>query len=154
VSKIKAEAKRKRSKLPLAQSAPTAVMASTSDRAAHAKERPPLVGNYQVLQDYEVPTASVRVFSLNAQEQSVESHLHRRSMQIYVALAGQVRIVGDGVVTNLRPYEALAVWPRTTHSASAVEGDAVVMNISVPPLAADDQIASSGGTAGLEDGRQ
>ncbi len=56
-----------------------------------------------------------------------------------MALEGRVAILRDGVEEILEPYRALEVAPRVVHSARAVDPVAVVMNISVPPLAADDQ---------------
>jgi mannose-6-phosphate isomerase-like protein (cupin superfamily) len=62
-------------------------------------------------------------------------------MQIYVALQGTVAVEVDGAERTLAPYEALAVWPGSAHRASPVDGDVVLMNISIPPLAGDDQLA-------------
>lgn len=102
-------------------------------------QRPVRVGEYELLTDFECPSASVRVFRLLPRH-PVQTHEHRKSMQIYVALEGDVEIEQDGVIQALRPFEAVAVWPRTRHSARVHSGDmAVVMNISIPPLSADDQ---------------
>jgi mannose-6-phosphate isomerase-like protein (cupin superfamily) len=101
--------------------------------------RPPLVGDYELLADYQVPTASVRVIRMRAGAQAVGSHVHRRSMQIYIALAGEIAVEHDGVTAALMPYQSLSVWPGSRHSARPVGGDAVLMNISIPPLDADDQ---------------
>ncbi len=101
--------------------------------------RPEPVGTYEILQDFETPTASIRVFRMSTQAEAVGGHVHRRSMQIYVALAGTIAIDVDGVETRLQPYQALTVWPGSVHSATSVEPDAVLMNISIPPLGADDQ---------------
>jgi mannose-6-phosphate isomerase-like protein (cupin superfamily) len=106
-----------------------------------SNDRPIPVGIYQLLQDFECPAASVRVFRLEGERDAVGSHVHRRSAQVYVALRGTVMVDVDGVETVLAPYQALAVWPGEGHSASAVGGEAVLMNISVPPLRADDQVA-------------
>ncbi len=101
----------------------------------------PTVGEYQILQDFETAAASVRVFAMPFGAGAIGSHVHRRSMQIYVALQGSVAVEIDGVERTLLPYEALAVWPGSKHRASPVDGDVVLMNISVPPLAPDDQLA-------------
>lgn len=101
----------------------------------------PTVGEYQILQDFECPTASVRVFAMPIGAGAIGAHVHRRSMQIYVALQGSVAVEIDGVERTLLPYEALAVWPGSKHRASPVDGDVILMNISVPPLAPDDQLA-------------
>lgn len=102
--------------------------------------RPTPVGLYHILQDYECPTASVRVFGMAADAEAVAGHVHHRSMQIYVALEGTVLVDVDGVETMLKPYDVLPVWPGRVHRASSVNGSAVLMNISIPPLAADDQV--------------
>jgi mannose-6-phosphate isomerase-like protein (cupin superfamily) len=96
---------------------------------------------YQLLQDFECAATSVRVFRMQGARDAVGSHVHRRSAQVYVALRGTVMVDVDGMETVLAPYQALAVWPGQGHSASAVGGEAVLMNISVPPLGADDQVA-------------
>jgi mannose-6-phosphate isomerase-like protein (cupin superfamily) len=105
--------------------------------------RPAPVGLYHILQDFECPTASVRVFRMASTGDAVAGHVHRRSMQIYVALEGSVLVDVDGVETVLEPYGALPVWPGSKHSATPVGADAVLMNISIPPLAADDQVAAA-----------
>lgn len=103
--------------------------------------RPQPVGTYHILQDYECPTASVRVFRMIAPGDTIGGHAHRRSMQIYVAIEGAAVIDVDGVKTVLEPYQALSVWAGAVHSATPVGHEAVLMNISIPPLAADDQAA-------------
>jgi mannose-6-phosphate isomerase-like protein (cupin superfamily) len=112
-------------------------------RAVTTERSIPTVGDYQILQDFECPSASVRVFAMPAGLGAVGSHIHRRSMQIYVALQGAVAVEIDGTERTLLPYEAMAVWPGSTHRASPIDGDVVLLNISIPPLAADDQLAVS-----------
>jgi mannose-6-phosphate isomerase-like protein (cupin superfamily) len=106
-------------------------------------QRPSLVGSYELLQDFDAVPASVRVFRLASGAEAVQRHLHHHSSQIYVALEGRVAIDRDGAETELVPYEAAVVTPGTLHAARPIDGPAVVMNISVPPLAADDQFAVS-----------
>lgn len=103
-------------------------------------QRPTPVGLYQILQDFECPTSSVRVFRMKPGADAIAGHVHHRSMQIYVALEGTVLVDVDGVDTVLKPYDVLPVWAGRRHSASPVDGGAVLMNISIPPLAADDQV--------------
>lgn len=105
-----------------------------------SEQRPIPVGVYEVLQDFSCPTASVRVFRLAAEGDAVGGHIHRRSMQIYVALEGSVVVELEGVEHTLVPFDALPVWPGMKHRASPVAGDALLMNISIPPLTADDQV--------------
>lgn len=101
----------------------------------------PTVGDYEILQDFECPAASVRVFDLPVGMGAVGSHIHHRSMQIYVALQGAVMIEVDGVERTLLPYQAMAVWPGSVHRASPLDATATLMNISIPPLGMDDQLA-------------
>lgn len=102
--------------------------------------RPGKVGIYELLQDHEVPEASIRVIRMAASGQAVERHLHHRSTQIYVALEGQTIVEREGVDTRLSPYDVCVVPPNVAHGAYAAGGTAVVMNISIPPLSADDQV--------------
>ncbi|MCL6644628.1 MAG: cupin domain-containing protein [Dehalococcoidia bacterium] len=103
--------------------------------------RPTPVGLYHLLTDFECPAASVRVIRMRGEGDAVGSHVHRRSMQMYLAISGSVVVEVDGVETVLKPYEVLAVWPGSVHRASPLDGEAVVANISIPPLGADDQVA-------------
>ena len=104
-----------------------------------AEQRPIPVGVYDLLTDYVGRKMSVRVFRLQPNREQVDRHRHRRSTQVYVALDGTVAIQRDGVETTLSPYEAVEVPPGVIHGARAVGAPAVLMNISVPPLAVDDQ---------------
>lgn len=103
-------------------------------------ERPVPVGNYELLEDFESPAATVRVLRMARTGQAVERHVHERSAQIYVALQGRVRVEIDGRVAELEPFHAMNVPAGAVHGAAPVGESAVVMNISVPPLGADDQI--------------
>lgn len=103
-------------------------------------ERPAPVGLYEMLQDFECPSASVRVFVMHGPGDAVGGHVHRRSVQIYVALEGTVVVDVDGTEHRLAPYAALPVWPGSVHRASPLAGPAIVMNISIPPLGPDDQL--------------
>lgn len=102
--------------------------------------RPPLVGRYAVLADNEAASATVRVFELGEDIGQVDLHVHQRSAQIYVALQGRVVIMREGHESALVPYEALEVPAGEAHAARAAGERAIVMNISVPPLAPDDQV--------------
>lgn len=101
--------------------------------------RPIAVGVYELLTDFAQRSMSVRVFRLSPDHEQVNLHRHRYSTQVYVALEGQVAVHRDGVETVLSPFQALEVVPGMVHGARAVDDFAVVMNISTPPLAVDDQ---------------
>lgn len=102
-------------------------------------QRPVPVGNYSLLEDFECPSASVRVIRMTAGEERVEPHVHRRSMQLYVVLSGQAVVESDNVERVLEPYRPFAVWPGSPHGVRPTTDEAVVMNISIPPLGVDDQ---------------
>jgi quercetin dioxygenase-like cupin family protein len=102
-----------------------------------------MVGNYELVQDFDSPEASIRVFRVWAGGNSVQPHVHQHSTQYYVALEGRVTIERDGVETVLEPYEVLPVHRGVLHGAKATGAEAVVLNISVPPLRADDQVAAN-----------
>lgn len=107
---------------------------------ATSAPRPALVGNYDLLEDFECSRASVRVLRLRGESERVEPHAHRQTSQIYVALQGRALVEIDGVPTPLEPYKAVLVPAFAEHCAMAAGiEDAIVMNISVPPLSAADQ---------------
>ncbi len=108
--------------------------------------RPEPVGNYDVLQDHEVRDASIRVIRMENTAEAVEPHLHHLSQQVYVALEGRAVIVVDGVEHTVEPYGSVTVPRGSVHTARPEGGTAVVMNISLPPLRADDQAPLPGGS--------
>ena len=46
--------------------------------------RPPQVGNYELMTDYESNEMTVRIFRMVAGVERVEPHVHQRSAQVYV----------------------------------------------------------------------
>jgi len=102
-----------------------------------------MVGQYELVQDFDSPEASLRVFRVWAGGHEVEPHVHQHSTQFYVALEGSVIIQRDGVETVIQPHEILRVTRGTSHGARAAGAEALVLNISVPPLRADDQVPVS-----------
>ncbi len=105
-----------------------------------ADSRPPQVGNYELMTDYESDEMTVRIFRMVAGAERIEPHVHQRSAQVYVPLVGQVAIEVDGVETVVNPYHVHRVAAGRAHAARPAAGTVIVMNISVPPLRADDQI--------------
>ncbi len=102
--------------------------------------RPVPVGNYELLEDLETEEATVRVLRMANTGQAVERHVHERSAQIYVALQGRIRVEVDGAAVVIEPYRAMRIPAGSVHGAGPIGETAVLMNISVPPLQADDQI--------------
>ncbi len=105
-----------------------------------AGPRPTRVGNYELLEDYETEQATVRVLRMARTAQAVQRHLHNHCTQIYVVLEGQIRVHVDGTETEITPYQAKVIPPGAVHGASPVGEAAVLMNLSIPPLRADDQV--------------
>lgn len=101
--------------------------------------RPQMAGRYELLLDFETATATVRVIRLRSEALVVAGHVHQYTDQVYVATEGRTVVTCDGVETVLGPYEALPVPRGSLHSARAAGEESVVLNISVPPLRADDQ---------------
>ena len=103
-------------------------------------KRPPMVGSYELLLDFESADLSVRVFRLEPTAGAVDLHVHRHTNQTYVVLEGNAVISRDGLEDTLGPHQAATVEVGTVHGARASGGEAVLMNISVPPLRIDDQV--------------
>lgn len=115
--------------------------------------RPQPVGAYDLLQDFACDEASVRVIELNTMATRVMPHKHEHCAQIYVALEGSTVVSVDGVETILHPYETRRVPAHSAHSAwPAGDAPSVIMNISVPPLRADDQSPLSPADTGATPG--
>ncbi len=102
--------------------------------------RPPRVGNYDLLEDFETDDATVRVLRMAPAGQSIQQHLHEKTTQIYVALQGRVRVEVEGKTVDLEPYRATVIPAGKAHGAGAVGETAILINTSIPPLAAADQI--------------
>lgn len=102
-------------------------------------ERPIPVGSYELLLDVENPDASIRIIRMELEADAIQAHVHRQSNQTYIVLEGSVAVEVDGVERILGRYESLDVPHGSLHRTRPLEGAAVVMNISTPPLAADDQ---------------
>jgi mannose-6-phosphate isomerase-like protein (cupin superfamily) len=101
--------------------------------------RPTPVGSYRLLQDYTDRRLSIRVIAMSESAAQVQPHVHARSAQVYMVLEGRAEIECDGVITLAEPYAVVPVPIGSVHSARPYGGPAVVMNLSIPPLAADDQ---------------
>jgi mannose-6-phosphate isomerase-like protein (cupin superfamily) len=110
--------------------------------------RPAPVGRYGLLQDFENQDLSVRILRMDEGDEAIGRHVHQRCAQVYVVLQGYVAVERSGKTVELGPYEVASVGAGVPHSARPLGGPAVVMNISTPPLAADDQIPELGPITG------
>jgi len=101
------------------------------------------MGMYEILSHVVLPECSIRIIRMQQQEH-VSSHYHEKCAQVYTVLEHQVEArVGDRVM-RLRPYETVRIEKSEVHSIRAVEGEALVMSLSIPPLERDDQHAVDG----------
>ena len=98
-----------------------------------------LMGNYEILQDFELDEASLLIVRVDAGLR-IDPHLHRHTTQIYVALEGDLLVEQDDTSRHLEPFETVRVPANVVHRARPAGETAVLMNISIPRLTADDQL--------------
>jgi quercetin dioxygenase-like cupin family protein len=96
------------------------------------------MGTYEILSHVLMPECSVRIIRMLKSEH-VSPHYHERSVQIYTVLEHVVEARVGEQVMRLRPYETVRIDHGVVHSVRAVEAEALVMSLSIPPLARDDQ---------------
>ncbi len=96
------------------------------------------MGTYEILSHVLMPECSIRIIRMMEEEQ-VSAHYHEKCAQIYTVLEHQVEArVGDHVM-RLRPYETVRIEKGAIHSVRAVDGEALILSLSIPPLDRDDQ---------------
>ena len=96
------------------------------------------MGVYEILSHVLMPECSIRIIRMQRSEH-VSPHFHERTTQVYTVLEHQVEArVGEQTML-LRPYETVRIERGTVHSVRAVDGEALVMSLSIPPLERDDQ---------------
>lgn len=103
-----------------------------------SEPQPEHMGIYEILSHTAMPECSIRIIRMLPQEH-VALHYHEKSAQVYTVLEHVVEArVGDFTM-RLRPYETVRIERNERHSIRAVEGEALVMSMSIPPLDRDDQ---------------
>jgi quercetin dioxygenase-like cupin family protein len=96
------------------------------------------MGSYEILSHVRMPECSMRIIGMKESEE-VALHHHEKSTQVYTVLESEVEVrVGDRTM-RLRPYETVRIEKGTLHSMRAVEGAALVLSLSIPPLQRNDQ---------------
>lgn len=96
------------------------------------------MGAYEILSHVSMPDCSVRIIRM-LEKEHVSPHYHEKSVQIYTVLEHPVEArVGDHTL-RLRPYETVRIEKGEVHSVRALEGEALVMSLAIPPLDRDDQ---------------
>lgn len=99
------------------------------------------MGNYEVLSHVEMPECSIRIIGMKESEQ-VPLHYHEKCTQVYTVLEQEVEAeVGDHTM-RLRPYETVRIEKGVRHGVRAVEGSALVLSVSIPPLDRNDQLVA------------
>ncbi len=95
-------------------------------------------GAYEILSHTSMPECRIRIIRM-LETEHVSPHYHEKCAQIYTVLEHLVEAtVGDHTM-HLRPYETVRIEKGIVHSVRALEGEALVMSLSIPPLERDDQ---------------
>ena len=96
------------------------------------------MGQYEILSHVAMPECSIRIIGMKETEH-VAPHYHQNCTQIYTVLEHAVEArVGDHIL-QLRPYETVRIEKGIVHSLRAIDGPALVLSLSIPPLERDDQ---------------
>lgn len=96
------------------------------------------MGQYEILSHTLLPECSIRIIRMMPEEH-VNAHYHEKSSQIYTVLEHEVEArVGDHTM-RLRPYETVRIDVGQVHSIRAIDAEALVMSLSIPPMDRDDQ---------------
>jgi mannose-6-phosphate isomerase-like protein (cupin superfamily) len=94
-------------------------------------------GQYEVLSHVEMPECSLRILRLRPGEE-VTPHYHRHCTQIYTVLEAGVLVQLGERTFRLFPYETVRVEAGVVHGLRPLEGTALVLSLSIPPLQRDD----------------
>lgn len=96
------------------------------------------MGDYEVLSHVEMPECSIRILGMREREH-VAPHYHEQSTQIYTVLEHEVEAKVGERTFRLRPYETVRIEKGVVHSVRAIDGAALVLSLSIPPLNREDQ---------------
>ena len=96
------------------------------------------MGEYEILSHVAMPECSIRIIGMRETEQ-VSLHYHQNCTQIYTVLEHEVEARVGERTFRLRPYETVRIEKGTPHGVRAVEGSALVLSLSIPPLEREDQ---------------
>jgi len=100
------------------------------------------MGAYEILSHVAMAECSIRIIRMQPAG-NVASHYHERSVQVYTVLEHEVEVVLGDQTMHLRPYETVRIDRNEVHSIRAIDGAALVMSLSIPPMDRDDQHAVS-----------
>lgn len=106
-------------------------------------------GDYRVIAHHDFPECSLRVLRMEPGH-SIPAHHHAACTQAYVALEGTVEVRAGDVYRRLTPGQALRVPAGQVHAVRPVDGAAVVLSTSIPPLRAGDHFPAGGADEGAQ----
>ncbi len=95
-------------------------------------------GAYEILSHVSMPECSIRIIRM-LETEHVSPHYHEKCAQIYTVLERLVEATVGEHTMRLRPYETVRIEKAILYSVRALEGEALVMSLSIPPLERDDQ---------------
>jgi quercetin dioxygenase-like cupin family protein len=98
------------------------------------------MGTYEILSHVVLPECSIRIIRMQ-QAEHVSPHYHDKSAQVYTVLENRVEARVADHTMLLRPYETVRIEKGVIHSIRTLDGDALVMSLSIPPLEREDQHA-------------
>ena len=102
--------------------------------------RPRQVGQYEVIQDFQTSGLSIRIIRMDLATAAIGRHVHHKCEQVYVVMEGEVTVLRGDERLELGLHDVAAIPHGVPHGAFPRQGNAVVMNISTPPLDPDDQV--------------
>lgn len=100
-------------------------------------------GDYEVVSHQEFPECSLRILRMR-DGQEVSRHFHNVSTQMYLGFGGTVEVWVEGRAHRIASGEGVRVPAGAVHAVRPVDGDAIVLSVSVPPLRTDDHFTVQG----------
>lgn len=105
-------------------------------------------GDYTVIAHHEFPECSLRLLRV-APGQEIPVHYHAACSQSYLVIEGAIEVRVGAVWRRVEPGGAVRVPAGELHAVRPVDGAALVLSASVPPLRADDHFPAGGSGATL-----
>jgi quercetin dioxygenase-like cupin family protein len=102
-------------------------------------------GDYTVIANHEFPECSLRLLRVEP-GQEIPVHYHSTSSQSYLVIEGTVEVRVGEVRRRLDAGDAVRVPAGELHAVRPLEGAAVVLSASIPPLRPEDHFPA--GSAG------
>jgi quercetin dioxygenase-like cupin family protein len=94
-------------------------------------------GDYTVVAHHEFPECSLRLLRVQP-GQEIPVHYHATSSQSYLVIEGAIEVRVADVWQQISAGGAVRVAAGQLHAVRPLDGNALVLSASVPPLRADD----------------